>query len=67
MNSRNVCYIAGTQANYWNWCTGTFIVGTGTSKYPFEMSYSMDSLFSKREIVNAENMPRPTLENNYCF
>jgi len=56
-----VRYPAGTQANYWDWRTGTFIEGCGkTAKYNFSMASFVAGLPVESEIIYVVNMARPT-------
>ena len=56
-----VRYPAGTQSNYWDWRTGTFIEGCGkTAKYTFTISDFVAGLPVESEIIYAVNIARPT-------
>ncbi|TLX71274.1 T9SS type A sorting domain-containing protein [Labilibacter sediminis] len=55
-----VRYPAGTQANYWDWRTGTFIEGHGTKKYLFTIDDFVNGLPEESSIIYVVNMARPT-------
>jgi hypothetical protein len=56
-----VRYPAGTQANYWNWRTGTFIEGSGkTAQYAVPIEDFLNGLPKETEIIYVMNMARPT-------
>lgn len=61
MSPNIVRYPAGTQANYWDWRTGTFIAGCGkTSPYTFSIPLFVKGLPSSASVVYVVNMARPT-------
>ena len=61
MNPDVVRYPAGTQANYWDWHTGTFIEGCGkTADYIYTIEMLVNGLPDSTQIVYVANMARPT-------
>ncbi|MGL5785637.1 MAG: T9SS type A sorting domain-containing protein [Bacteroidales bacterium] len=56
-----VRYPAGTQANYWDWRTGTFIEGSGKKpKYKFTIEQCVNGLPENTKLIYVINMARPT-------
>lgn len=56
-----VRYPAGTQANYWDWRTGTFIAGSGKdAQYIITLETFTSGLPDSAGIVYVVNMARPT-------
>lgn len=56
-----VRYPAGTQCNYWDWRTGTFIEGCGKeSDFPYTIPMLINGLPENSEIIYVMNMARPT-------
>lgn len=61
MNPGTVRYPAGTQANYWNWRTGTFIAETGkTTRFNFPLDTFIMGLPERSQIIYVANIARPT-------
>ncbi len=61
LNPGTIRYPAGTQANYWDWRTGTFIEGCGkTSSYIFSIPMFVNGLPEKTSIIYVVNIARPT-------
>ncbi|WP_289053169.1 T9SS type A sorting domain-containing protein [Carboxylicivirga marina] len=54
-------YPAGTQANYWDWRTGTFIEGTKSGgKTPFTIPLVVNGIDEGVKLIYVVNMARPT-------
>ncbi|MGE5355322.1 MAG: T9SS type A sorting domain-containing protein [Deltaproteobacteria bacterium] len=61
LNPGMVRYPAGTQANYWDWRTGNFIVGSGKlSEFVYTIDLFTQGLPDSTGIVYVVNMARPT-------
>ncbi|MCK4919657.1 MAG: T9SS type A sorting domain-containing protein [Bacteroidales bacterium] len=53
-------YPAGTQANYWNWRTGTFIEGSGkSSDFIYSIPMLTAGLPESTEVIYVMNLARP--------
>ncbi len=60
MNPGVVRYPAGTQANYWDWRSGTFIEGCGkSSDYIYSIPMLTAGLPDSTEIIYVMNLARP--------
>ena len=61
MNPSWMRYPAGTQANYWDWRTGTFIEGSDKKpKYSFTIEQCVKGLPLNTKLIYVVNMARPT-------
>jgi len=61
MNPGIVRYPAGTQANYWDWRTGTFIEGCGkTADFIYSIPMLVSGMPESSEIIYVMNLVRPT-------
>lgn len=61
MNPAWMRYPAGTQANYWDWRTGTFIEGSGKlPKYKFTIEQCVNGIPPETKLIYVVNMARPT-------
>lgn len=63
-----VRYPAGTQANYWDWHTGTFIEGCGkSSPYKFTIKSCINGIDNNAKIIYVINMARPTPSTGFSL
>lgn len=60
MNPSYIRYPAGTQGNLWDWSTGTFIPGQGSSKFIFTIPMLVNGLPPSTKIIYMVNMVLPT-------
>lgn len=67
MNPAYVRYPAGTQGNKWNWKTGNFIPGHGSSSYTYTIPMLINGLPSRTKIIYMVNMVLPTPQTGISF
>lgn len=68
MNPAFVRYPAGTQANYWDWHTGTFIEGCGKKKKTiFTPAQCIHGLPENTQLIYVINMVRPTPSTGFSL
>lgn len=67
MNPAYVRYPAGTQGNDWNWATGTFIPGYGSSPYAFTIPKLLNGLPVGTKVIYMINMVLPTPQTGISY